>query len=241
MNKSILEKFISKYHLSGQVESVSWQVDQLGGVSVGFVDEDRSMTGFLSADDIHLPSGKYDIYETVTFKSLLAVLGDDINISVESDNAGSPIAFVMKDGSTKVRFGLSDNTTIPVVPSIKGMPNFEVVIDIDPKFATTFIKASGALRDSETFTVISDGSQAQVVLGYSDNVNQNSVSIDVHTSVNGIISPVHFASKNLRDILYVNKEMTKGTMRVSSLGLIELELIIPDFKVKYYLMKTTVD
>lgn len=235
MNKIILEKFINKYNLSGAVESVTWQADA-GTVSVSFASDDRALIGFLSTQAFCLESGKYDIFETVQLRNLLGVVSDEIDVLVEKVD-DVPSAFVFKDKTTKVRFVLAESSVIPITPSLKSIPEPEVSIKLDQVFMSKYIRAVSALKDVDTFTVVSDGSIARVVIGYSQDLNQSSVSIEVETELNALLAPIHFSARYLKDTLLANKEMSGGILNISSKGLAHLRCVVDNFKVEYYLLK----
>ena len=53
MNKSVITKFIDKYHLGGNIESVKWETDGTG-VKTKFISENRSMLGEVTLLSFHL-------------------------------------------------------------------------------------------------------------------------------------------------------------------------------------------
>jgi hypothetical protein len=119
---------------------------------------------------------------------------------------------------------------------MKNVPDFEVSIALDQRFLNTFIKAKGALAEVETFTVVTHKNKTDVVLGYSD-LNTNRVTINVDSEVADEIEPISFSASYFRDMLMSNKEMKKGTLRVSSKGLAHVSFEVDDFTVDYYLVK----
>lgn len=234
LNKGILERFIAKYNLGGASESVSWVADD-NGLTTEFASDDKNVCGFITAKDVKLDHGTYNVFETATLLSLLKVVDETIKIQVKTEK-GTPIAFVISDGAAKVTAVLADPRAIPVVPKIKGLPPWDVKINLDPKFTLTYIKAKGALSKSERFTVLSDGSTAEVVLGYEAEHNTNSVNIVVDAPQNGALPATHFDADYLKNILLANKEATSGTMSVSKHGLAHLNFTVEGFVVDYYLV-----
>jgi hypothetical protein len=238
MQKKILENFISKYNIAGEIEAVTWTSDG-SKLSVGFASANRNAVGYISTDMIDIPAGEYAVFDTAVLRSLLSVLGDDLTVVVDKDKGGQPHALTIKDGFSKVKFILADPSIIPSAPELKNFPTPEVSIKIDQKFLTAFVKGCGALRDMEAFTVISDGTQARVVLGFSTEHSQNSVSINVEAVDNAILAPINFASLYFKDILLANKDMKEGEMRISSKGLAHIRFTIDNFKTDYYLTRVS--
>lgn len=241
MNKTLLENFINKFNLAGEVEAVTIVSDGTL-TSVSFATNDQSAIGFVSSNTLNLPAGKFDVFETAKLKSLLAVLDDDIEVDVVADSIdGTPTALIMKDSATKVKFALADNSVIPIVPALKSIPPFEVEIDLDQKLFTTFVKASGALRDSETFTIVPKKDETKIVIGHSEHSNQNSVAITVTTQVTDDLKPLSFNAAYLRSMIQANKDTTGGKLFMSSKGLSKVTFDVPNFTVEYYLVRVSND
>lgn len=232
MKKSTLERFISKYNLSGIADGVTWKADKTG-VSTKFVSDDKHVIGDIKSTALKFDDGEYSIYDTAALRGLLSVLDDEIEVT--PNKTGTRItSLTIKDDSTKVAFVLSDPQNIPVVPAIKALPPFENVILLDAKFVERFIKAKGALADVETFTIVSDGKKVDVVIGY-DNNNTNRVTITAATEKSTKIDPIDFHARYMKEILVANKDAKSGKLEVSSEGLSRITFVIDDFEVTYYL------
>lgn len=234
MDKNALETFIGKYHLGGICNQVTWK-STADGLTTAFASDDKNLAGFLTTKKVDLPVGEYSIYYTQQLKSLLSVLGDEIAIKVEVDKKGAPLAFVMSDDDTKVRFVLADPGAIPKSPSKSVFPDFEVSAPFDKKFVQTYSKAANAVRESETFAVIGGDGDVKIVLGHSDSINQNSITIQLETSVSETLPTRHYFAKYLKDIFSANREVEEGVLHFSSAGLVHVELKNDDYNVEYYL------
>lgn len=232
MKKNTLDRFISKYNLSGAADAVTWKADK-SGVSTRFISDDKHVIGEVKTTGFSFDDGSYSIYDTAALRGLLSVLDEDVE--VKPNKTGNVVtSLTIKDDNTKVSFVLSDPQNIPKVPDIKSLPKFENVINLDAKFIERFVKAKGALADVETFTVISDGKKVDVVIGY-DNNNTNRVTIGATAEKSEKIDPIDFHARYLKDILVANKEAKSGKLEVSSEGLARITFVIDEFDVTYYL------
>ena len=234
MEKSLIERFISKYNLSGAAEAVVLHATSKG-LNTKFISDDKNVLGIISASKIELEEGEYGVYDTAQLRSLLGVLEDAVKIKV-TKKEGKPTGFILSDKGTKVTYVLADKDNIPKVPDLKALPDADVVIKIDAHFLNTFVKAKGALPDVETFTVLCDGKKTDVVIGYSE-LNTNRVSFHVETEEVAEMDPISFDARYLREILLANKEMKSGSLNISSKGLAIVTFNIDDFEVSYYLVK----
>lgn len=234
MEKTKLEKFIAKYNLGGSCESVLWKSDG-NDITVKCISDDKNVLGIVVVKDAKLDEGDYGIFDTKQLSSMLSVLGENIDITTKKTD-GKVTALHMTDNNAKIDYVLADPVVIPAAPDLKQLPNFDVEIKLDQKVMTTFLKAKGALSDVETFTIISDGTSAQIVLGYSNN-NTNRITIDVETNKNTAITPINFSARYLREIIASNKEATSGVLKISSKGLAYVKFGVSEYNTDYYLVQ----
>jgi hypothetical protein len=227
MNKSKLDTLINKYHLGGEVETVKIQSTNTS-LAVDFITDDKTLLGSVTFDDKEFPVGEYGIYTTSQLKSLLSVL--DTTVSVETSKA--QIEFSDKDSS--VVYVLADAAVLPVVPSIKELPEFEATISIDDNFIQKYIKAKGALPNTDTFTFISKSGESEIVLGYSS-MNTNRISTKVDAVCTSDVKPISFSANYLKQILIANRGSDIYVMQISSAGLCKLTFTGPEFESVYYL------
>lgn len=246
MNKQILERFMSKYSLSGAAESVLWTTadDKL---QTKFITDDKSVLGVIVAK----ADGNKDFFKgfdvmggediainaTSQLRSLLGVVGEDVKIAFEKAS-GKLVALRISDKGTKVAYVLADASVVPTVPALKSLPEFEIELKLDDEFMATFIKAKSALPEVETFTVISDGKKVSLVIGYSK-INTNRVTIDVDATKSEKIDAISFSARYFGHILSANKECKDAVLRVSSQGLAHAVFKTDNFESEYYLVQIT--
>jgi len=117
MEKSILDRFITKYNLGGLAEAVVLTEDGTSNLKTKFISDDKSVLGIVSSPKIELEQGEYGIYNTAQLKSLLGVLNDVVKIKVIK-TGGKPTGFSLSDDGTKVTYVLADKASIPNVPEL---------------------------------------------------------------------------------------------------------------------------
>lgn len=236
MEKSMLERFISKYNLGGSCESVIFNSDGTT-LSVKAISDDKNVLGHVSLETAKFPEGNFGVYETKKLRSILSVLNDALTIKANV-NSGKTTGLNITDGDTKVTFVLADTSVIPAVPDLKKLPPMEFAITLDEKFINTFIKAKSALSEVETFAVMSDGAgkSATIVVGYS-NQNTNRISITATTDAAAKLEPINFSANYLKEILAANKEAKNGKLEVSSKGLSRATFEVDGISSTYYLVQ----
>lgn len=234
MEKSKLEKFIAKYNLGGSCESVLWKSDGTD-ITVKCISDDKNVLGVVTVKDAKLDEGEYGIFDTKQLSSMLSVLGEGIKITTKK-NSGKVSAIHLTDDNAKVDYVLADSAVIPAAPDLKQLPSFDIEIKLDQKVMNTFLKAKGALSDVETFTVLSDGDSAQIVLGYSD-MNTNRITMDVETTKNAKVNPINFSARYLKEIISANREAASGVLKVSAKGLAYVKFGVTEYNTDYYLVQ----
>jgi len=234
MQKTKLDRFIQKYNLNGNVNSVKW-TSKDDTLRTTFVTSDKSLMGSVSVDNVQFDEGDVGVYTTDLLQKLLGVLGDDVTLNV-SKFGDKAVSLKVKNGTVSVDYTLSDLSVIPDPPTLKRVPEFQTKIKIDSHFIETFIKGKSALSDAETFTLIT-GDETQVVIGYAS-TNTNRVNIPVETTTNELTDNISFNANLFRDVLSANKECTSAVLEVSNDGLLRVNFKVDDYDSTYYLVAT---
>jgi len=235
MQKSKLDKFIQKYNLGGNVNQVKW-VSNGNALTTSFVTPDKSLMGNVKVDNFNFEDVELGIYTTDQLIKLLNVLGDDIALSVTSFGDKS-VSLKVKNGSVSFDYTLSDLSIIPDTPALKRLPDFGTKIKVDTKFINTFIKGKAALSETETFTVVNNNGNAEIVIGYSA-TNTNRVNIPVETTENQLEDVISFNANLFKDVLVANKECSSATLEVSNEGLARINFKVDDYDSTYYIVAT---
>ena len=233
MNKNNLVRFINKYNLNGNVNSVVLNSKD-NTLSTRFITGDKSLLGELSLSKWKFEDADLGIYDTLQFSKLLDVLSDDITMKLNS-SGDKAISLVVSDTDAKVNYMLSDLSVINQPPALKQLPEFQVKIKVNTKFITKFIAGKGALPETDTFTVITDDDSVKVVIGYSA-INTNRVTIPVETETFEDINKVSFNANLFKEVLSANKECESATLEVSQEGLSRINFKVDEYDVTYYLV-----
>ena len=81
MDKSKLVKFINKYYLSGNVNSVQINSDG-NGLSTRFVSGDKSLLGEVKLKNYSITEIDFGVYQTDSLLKMLSVLDNDISVDL---------------------------------------------------------------------------------------------------------------------------------------------------------------
>ena len=117
MQKSKLDKFIQKYNLGGNVNSVKWKASG-DSISTSFVTPDKSLLGSVRVNKFPFEEAELGVYQTDQLKSLINVLGDDVSLDV-SRAGDKAVSLKVKNGPVSVDYVLSDLSVISDPPQMK--------------------------------------------------------------------------------------------------------------------------
>ena len=235
MQKTKLNRYIQKYNLNGNVNSVKWSAKD-NTLSTSFVTSDKSLMGNVTVDNLQLDDGDVGIYTTDQLLKLLGVLGEDVTLDV-SRAGDKAYSLKVKNGVVSIDYTLSDLSVIPDPPTLKRLPDFQTQIKVDSNFIDTFIKGKSALSDAETFTVVNGKNGCEVIIGYAS-TNTNRVNIPVECHLCSITDPISFNANLFRDVLVSNKECTSATLEVSNEGLARIQFNVDDYCAEYFIVAT---
>jgi hypothetical protein len=235
MQKTKLNRFISKYNLNGNVNSVKW-TSKDNKLSTSFVTSDKSLMGKVNVNNLQMDDGDVGVYTTDQLVKLLGVLGEDVTLNV-SRFGDKAVTLKVQNGVVSIDYTLSDLSVIPDPPTLKRLPDFQTQIKVDSSFIDTFIKGKSALAEAETFTIVNGKTGPEVVIGYAT-TNTNRVNIPVETTSNGLTNNVSFNANLFRDVLSANKECTSATLEISNDGLARINFKVDDYDSEYFIVAT---
>ena len=233
MQKSKLDRFIQKYNLGGNVNSVKWKSSG-DSISTSFVTPDKSLLGSVKVDKFPFEEAELGVYQTDQLKSLIGVLGDDVSLDL-TKFGDKAVSLKVKNGPVSVDYVLSDLSVIAEPPALKQLPEFGTSIKLDTKFIDTFIKGKSALSDVETFTIKPNGDTVEVIIGYSS-TNTNRVNIPVESTSCDVDTPITFNANLFKEVLVANRECSSAILEVSTEGLARVNFKIDDYDSTYYIV-----
>ena len=234
MQKSKLDKFISKYNLGGNVNSVKWKSSG-DSISTSFVTPDKSLLGNVKVDRFQFEDAEIGVYQTDQLKSLINVLGDDVSLNL-TKFGDKAVSLKVKNGPVSVDYVLSDLSVIPDPPALKRLPDFQTKVKLDSSFIDTFIKGKSALSDVDMFTFVNDkDGNLNAVIGYSS-TNTNRVNIPVETTTNGLTDAVTFNANLFKEMLVANKDCKSAVLEVSNEGLARVNFKVDDYDSEYFIV-----
>ena len=234
MQKSKLNRFIQKYNLGGNVNSVKWKAKG-DTISTSFVTPDKSLLGTVKVDKFPFETSEIGVYQTDQLQKLLNVLGEKIDMDLSSID-GKAIALKVKNDGVSVNYVLSDLSVIADPPALKRLPDFQTKIKLDSNFIDSFVKGKSALSDVDMFAIVKNKTGGcDVVIGHSSS-NTNRVNIPVECEQCGLTDAVNFNANLFKEVLVANKECTSAVLEVSNEGLARVNFKVDDYDSTYFIV-----
>ena len=150
MEKTKLNKFIQKYNLGGNVNSVKWTAGT-NQLKTSFVTPDKSLLGTVVADNVKFEDADLGVYQTDQLQKLLNVLDNDVDLSLFHNGSHSYIQnsvgdlYIYNNAENKnIYFRVDDGGTDRFLMTLAA-GNFRVGIGestTDPK-STLHVSSSG--------------------------------------------------------------------------------------------------
>ena len=235
ISKEQLLGFISKYYLSGNIESVIWNISSNKTLSTKFMLPDWTLVGGVTLKDFDYDDDILEcgIFDTSRILKMISVLDNPITINfLKTDNI--PHTLKLKDKNTKIEYMLAELSVIPNVVNIQHIPEFDINIKLTDELITRFIKAISALPTAEYFYVSIDSLKNESYLIIED--QNNNIFLNIEVEETNEISKLLFSTNIFKSILNVNKEFNSCIFQISSEGLLQIGFSGDIFNSLYYLV-----
>jgi len=234
MKKDQLTKFIEKYHLGGNVESVKLEIKEKK-LKAKFQTEDKTLLGVALLENFDMEDAEIGIFETSEFIKILGAMESEIKMELNVVN--ERIASIkLTDKQLKTTYVVTDPELIPKASTLKKLPDFDVEMPITEDFVTNFLKGKAALSESKNVAVNTADGKLEFIMNYSE-INTSRISFKTDAKIENNINFISFNSDYLKAILVANKDSKTSMLKVSSKGLMELEFKSEGFLSKYYLVQ----
>ena len=236
-DKRIIDSFINKYHLGGNIERIKWVSDN-ESLSAKFINDSQNLVGQIKSKNFQFPVGEFGIYSTSTLSKLLGILENEVIFDVNKEG-NTPSKFIISDTSMDVSFNLADPQVIPNIPAINKMEG-NVEIELDEEFTTKFIKAKDAVGEEVFYISTRDGFTSKEVMFTIGNKSTNSVSfaINVEEGSSDIkLDNIPFNADLVKEIFKHNKRFEYGFVQINPKGLMTFAFKFGDLETNYYLVR----
>ena len=236
-DKRIIDSFIDKYHLGGNIERIKW-VSNNESLSANFINDSQNLVGKIITKNFQFPVGEFGIYSTSTLSKLLGILENEVMFDVNKEG-GTPSKFIIADTNMDISFNLADPQVIPNVPAINKMEG-NVVIELNEEFTTKFIKAKDAVGEEVFYISTRNGFTSKEVMFTIGTNSTNSVSFAINVEEGGMdidLDTIPFNADLVKEIFKHNKGFELGFVQINPKGLMTFAFKFGDLETNYYLVR----
>ena len=153
-DKRIIDSFISKYHLGGNIERTKWVSDG-ESLKADFINDSQNLVGKVVSKKFKFPIGEFGIYSTSTLSKMLGILENEVMFDIVKEG-GTPARFNIGDTAMDIKFNLADPQVIPNVPNINKTEG-DIEVELTEEFTTRFIKSKDAVGEEVFYVSTQDG------------------------------------------------------------------------------------
>ena len=241
MKKEVLETFIRRYTLGGEINKVKWKYTaadktlhtRAAADNRSFV-ADVIMHDFtdFGTDDITICIG-----DTEKIKGMMSpFVTEDINLVI-NQQGDRILGFTVSDADCESYCTAADPTSIdPVAKNLQDVPDYHVIVPLTEEFLEKFLKARMALKDVESFSVgMNKKGLFEVVIGYATS-NSNRIRLVPATDPdkNKLDTALAFPVKNIAEVFKANADIPNGTMSINSAGITKLDFKNDKYTCTYF-------
>ena len=240
INKLILQSIITKYYL-GENESVKWSTKNKT-LSIDFVSPNKEVIGNVSCPNIPLEDSDVAIFDTKKLNNLVGITLGDVLLEFEKTNKLFT-KLKISDQNFNLTYALADLLLIPKVATVNE-PDWDVTLTFDNEENQILhlIKAKSALSEVDNMIIsIDKDPDREPICKFSfgdEHGHNNQITYNMYGDINVQEMKLPFNSNLFKTILQANKDMTEGTMHLSSKGLMKLKFKTENgIKSEYYMVR----
>ncbi|MFC2089656.1 hypothetical protein ACFLT1_02680 [Bacteroidota bacterium] len=227
MNVNELRNFLQKASLNGLVKESRWKVKDKT-LYIKFQNEEEKLNGGVKIIDFNLRDIEFGVIRNTgeVIKSLKTLYNKDLKFDIEGEYLN------ISDGDMTVGITIADSSLITYYSPKR---NIEYVseIELSESFISKFLHCSSI--NSKLFNINIDGEIAHFVIG--DNLEMNhSMTFKYPCTESKNFSLKYYSVKNFKSILNKNREYLKGSIKLNSAGLLNVQFSNEYYFSSYYLL-----
>jgi|TARA_Y100000385_G_scaffold158225_1_gene164101 hypothetical protein len=237
IQKTLLQSLINKYHL-GIVESVKWEIkDNI--LSIDFMTPTRDVIGNVTCNDFELEDSNLAIYDTKKLSSLVNICQGNLILELDKLNQ-LYTKLKISDINFNLNYALSDPLLIGKVGTVN-VPEFVVELDLELEHVENLIRAKSALSQVDNMLITvgqnPDGEKMCEFIFGDESGHNNKITYQIPGKINIDEMKLPFNSDVFKTLLYANKDMEEGKLRISQEGLMKIDFKTENVYSNYYMVR----
>ena len=237
INKLQLQSIISKYYLNVN-ESVKWETKD-NKLKIDFMSPTKDVIGSVKYNNFNLEDSALAIYDTKKLSSLISICNGDLLLELEK-NHKTFTKLKISDLNFNLTYAISDPLLIGKVGTVN-IPEFVVELELTNENVENLIKAKSALSGIDnmlaTTTKDLDGVDVCEFVFGDESGHNNKITYQISGNITDPNLKIPFNSDTFKTILHANKDMESGTLKISTMGLMELKFQSENISSEYYIVR----
>lgn len=240
MKKEVLETFIRRYTLGGEINKVKWKYTAADKTlhTRAAVDNRSFVADVVMHDftDFGTEDVTVCIGDTDKIKGMMSPFGEDLNLTI-NQMGDRILGFTVADADCESYCTAADPTSIdPVAKNLQDVPEYHVVVPLTEEFLEKFLKAHNALKDVNYFSVaMNKKGLFEVVIGYvTANSNRIRITPTTDPDKNKLDTALAFPVKNMAEVFKANADIPGGTLSINNAGIARVYFKSDKYTCTYY-------
>lgn len=237
INKLQLQSVINKYYLNTN-ESVKWETENKT-LNINFMSPTKDVIGKVTCSDFDLEDSTLAVYDTKKLSNLISICNGDLLLELEKTNKIFT-KLKISDLNFNLTYALSDSLLIGKVGTVN-IPEFVVELNLTSEDIDNLIKAKSALSQVDNMLVTTtknlDGEDVCEFIFGDEAGHNNKITYQIMGNINEEGMKIPYNSDVFKTILHANKDMEEGTLKISSMGLMEYKFKSEGIESEYYVVR----
>lgn len=236
VNKNTLQSVISKYYLNGVFNQVKWRIEN-NTLTIYAGSGGRAAKVYLK--NFQFEDCELGIFNTHQLSKLLAICNGELLFETEKTHKVIT-KLKIADSNFDLNYSLAD---LFVIPHANYFPNLEEpsgYFELEKEAIDALIKAKTALSEQSgllirTTTNLDGENVCEMIFGDIENFS-NKVTYTLNGTINEEFEfPLN--SDSLKDIFSANKDMDRGTLKITSDGMVQINFYSDEIESEYFIIR----
>jgi len=237
INKLSLTSVISKYYLNGLNNQVKWRIkDNKLTIYAG----ENGRVCKIQHTNFPIEDSVLGIFDTHKLSKLLSITSGVLDVKLDKIKSVYT-KLNIADSNYNLTYSLADILILGKNVYCEDPESFEIELELTSEDLSNLIKAKSALLDVNNMLITSttdlDGDNiCEFIFG--DNTGfSNKITYQIRGNITKGDIQLPFDSDIFKDILNANKDMTKGTLKVSENGTLKLNFSTDETESEYFITR----
>ena len=237
INKSTLTSVISKYYLNGLNNQVKWRIkDNQLTIYAG----ESGRVCKVEHNNFPLEDSELGVFDTHKLSKLISITNGELMVSLEKIKAVYTKMHIA-DLNFDLTYSLADILILGKNTYYEDPESFEMELELNREDIDHLIKAKSALADVNNMLITSttdmDGTNVCEFI-FGDNTGfSNKITYGIRGNITKSDIEIPFDSDIFKDILNSNKDMDKGTLKLSEQGMLKLNFYSKEVNSEYFIAR----